>query len=377
MQSSGMMLGEGTLEVLADGFGFLRSTSHHYVACPDDIYVSPSQIRRFGLTTGMTISGQIRPPKENERYFALLRIEAINHRNPNEVRSRKPFDSLTPLHPKERIILETEPSEICNRVVDLITPIGFGQRGLIVSPPRAGKTVLMQKMAKAVLKNYPNSYVFILLVDERPEEVTDMQREVRGPKCEVVSSTFDEPGARHIQVSQMVLEKSKRLVEDGIDVVIFLDSITRLARAWNGECTQSGKTLTGGLDANAMQKPKAFFGAARKLEEGGSLTILATALVGTGSRMDDVIFEEFKGTGNLEIVLDRGLVDRRIWPAIDIFQSGTRREEALLDPMEYQKITLLRKVLAGLNSPEAMEHLLNGLQKSRNNAEFLLGLRSL
>lgn len=377
MQSSGMMLGEGTLEVLADGFGFLRSTSHHYVACPDDIYVSPSQIRRFGLTTGMTISGQIRPPKENERYFALLRVEAINHRNPNEVRSRKPFDSLTPLHPKERIILETEPSEICTRVVDLITPIGFGQRGLIVSPPRAGKTVLMQKMAKAVLKNYPNSYVFILLVDERPEEVTDMQREVRGPKCEVVSSTFDEPGARHIQVSQMVLEKSKRLVEDGIDVVIFLDSITRLARAWNGECTQSGKTLTGGLDANAMQKPKAFFGAARKLEEGGSLTILATALVGTGSRMDDVIFEEFKGTGNLEIVLDRGLVDRRIWPAIDVFQSGTRREEALLDPMEYQKINLLRKGLAGLNSPEAMEHLLNGLQKSRNNAEFLLGLKSL
>jgi transcription termination factor Rho len=377
MQSSGMMLGEGTLEVLADGFGFLRSTSHHYVACPDDIYVSPSQIRRFGLTTGMTISGQIRPPKENERYFALLRVEAINHRNPNEVRSRKPFDSLTPLHPKERIILETEPSEICTRVVDLIAPIGFGQRGLIVSPPRAGKTVLMQKMAKAVLKNYPNSYVFILLVDERPEEVTDMQREVRGPKCEVVSSTFDEPGARHIQVSQMVLEKSKRLVEDGIDVVIFLDSITRLARAWNGECTQSGKTLTGGLDANAMQKPKAFFGAARKLEEGGSLTILATALVGTGSRMDDVIFEEFKGTGNLEIVLDRGLVDRRIWPAIDVFQSGTRREEALLDPMEYQKINLLRKGLAGLNSPEAMEHLLNGLQKSRNNAEFLLGLKSL
>ena len=266
---------------------------------------------------------------------------------------------------------------MCTRVVDLITPIGFGQRGLIVSPPRAGKTVLMQKMAKAVLKNYPNSYVFILLVDERPEEVTDMQREVRGPKCEVVSSTFDEPSARHIQVSQMVLEKSKRLVEDGIDVVIFLDSITRLARAWNGECTQSGKTLTGGLDANAMQRPKAFFGAARKLEEGGSLTILATALVGTGSRMDDVIFEEFKGTGNLEIVLDRGLVDRRIWPAIDIFQSGTRREEALLDPMEYQKVSLLRKGLAGLNSPEAMEHLLNGLQKSRNNAEFLLGLKGL
>jgi transcription termination factor Rho len=375
MQSSGMMIGEGTLEVLTDGFGFLRSTSHHYVACPDDIYVSPSQIRRFGLTTGMTISGQIRPPKENERYFALLRVEAINHRNPNEVRSRKPFDSLTPLHPKQRIIMENDPHDMSTRVIDLITPIGFGQRGLIVSPPRAGKTVMLQKMARAVLHNYPNAYVFMLLVDERPEEVTDMQREVRGPKCEVVSSTFDEPAVRHIQVSQMVLEKSKRLVEDGIDVVIFLDSITRLARAWNGECIQSGKTLTGGLDANAMQKPKAFFGAARKLEEGGSLTILATALVGTGSRMDDVIFEEFKGTGNLEIVLDRALVDRRIWPAIDIYQSGTRREEALLDPAEYQRIGLLRKALAGQNSPDAMEQLVNRLQKTRNNAEFLLSLR--
>ncbi|MFN7733077.1 MAG: transcription termination factor Rho [Pirellula sp.] len=375
MQSSGMMIGEGTLEVLTDGFGFLRSTSHHYVACPDDIYVSPSQIRRFGLTTGMTISGQIRPPKENERYFALLRVEAINHRNPNEVRSRKPFDSLTPLHPKQRIIMENDPHDLSTRVIDLITPIGFGQRGLIVSPPRAGKTVMLQKMARAVLHNYPNAYVFMLLVDERPEEVTDMQREVRGPKCEVVSSTFDEPAVRHIQVSQMVLEKSKRLVEDGIDVVIFLDSITRLARAWNGECIQSGKTLTGGLDANAMQKPKAFFGAARKVEEGGSLTILATALVGTGSRMDDVIFEEFKGTGNLEIVLDRSLVDRRIWPAIDIYQSGTRREEALLDPAEYQRIGLLRKALAGQNSPDAMEQLVNRLQKTRNNAEFLLSLR--
>lgn len=375
MQSSGMMLGEGTLEVLSDGFGFLRSTNHHYVACPDDIYVSPSQIRRFGLTTGMTVSGQIRPPKENERYFALLRVEAINHRNPNEVRSRKPFDSLTPLHPNQRIILETEPSEMSTRVIDLIAPIGFGQRGLIVSPPRAGKTVMLQKMARSVLHNYPNAYVFMLLVDERPEEVTDMQREVRGPKCEVVSSTFDEPAVRHIQVSQMVLEKSKRLVEDGIDVVVFLDSITRLARAWNGECIQSGKTLTGGLDANAMQKPKAFFGAARKLEEGGSLTILATALTGTGSRMDDVIFEEFKGTGNLEIVLDRALVDRRIWPAIDIYQSGTRREEALLDPIEYQKISLLRKALAGQNSPDAMEYLVSKLQKTRNNAEFLLSLK--
>lgn len=375
MQSSGIMLGEGTLEVLSDGFGFLRSTNHHYVACPDDIYVSPSQIRRFGLTTGMTVSGQIRPPKENERYFALLRVEAINRRNPNEVRSRKPFDSLTPLHPNQRVILETESSELSTRVIDLIAPIGFGQRGLIVSPPRAGKTVMLQKMARSVLHNYPNAYVFMLLVDERPEEVTDMQREVRGPKCEVVSSTFDEPAVRHIQVSQMVLEKSKRLVEDGVDVVVFLDSITRLARAWNGECIQSGKTLTGGLDANAMQKPKAFFGAARKLEEGGSLTILATALTGTGSRMDDVIFEEFKGTGNLEIVLDRALVDRRIWPAIDIYQSGTRREEALLDPVEYQKISLLRKALAGQNSPEAMELLVSKLQKTRNNAEFLLGLK--
>jgi transcription termination factor Rho len=279
----------------------------------------------------MTISGQIRPPKENERYFALLRVEAINHRNPNEVKSRKPFDSLTPLHPNTRIVLETTPDKIETRVVDLIAPLGFGQRGLIVSPPRAGKTILLQKMSKAVLENYPSTYVIILLIDERPEEVTDMQREVRGPKCEVVSSTFDEPASRHIQVSQMVLEKAKRLVEDGIDVVIFLDSITRLARAWNGECTQSGKLLTGGLDANAMQKPKSFFGAARKVEEGGSLTIIATALVSTGSKMDDVIFEEFKGTGNMEIVLDRSLVDRRIWPAIDINLSGTRREEALLD----------------------------------------------
>jgi transcription termination factor Rho len=376
MQSSGIMLGEGTLEILSDGFGFLRSAAHHYVACPDDIYVSPSQIRRFGLTTGMIISGQIRPPKENERYFALLRVEAINHRNPNEVRSRKSFDLLTPLHPTQRIIMETDPSELATRVIDLVTPLGFGQRGLIVSPPRAGKTILMQKMARAALANYPNAYVMMLLIDERPEEVTDMQREVRGPKCEVISSTFDEPASRHIQVSQMVLEKAKRMVEDGIDVIVFLDSITRLARAWNGECIQSGKTLTGGLDANAMQKPKAFFGAARKVEEGGSLTIIATALVGTGSRMDEVIFEEFKGTGNMEIVLDRALVDRRIWPAVDIYQSGTRREEALLDPIEYQKIVLMRKALAGLSASDAMEQLVNRLQKTRNNPEFLLGLKA-
>ncbi len=376
MLSSGILYGEGTLEILNDGFGFLRSSSHHYVSCTDDIYISPSQIRRFGLSTGMTISGQIRPPKENERYFALLRVEAINHRNPNEAKSRKPFDSLTPLHPNVRIVLETTPNVIETRIVDMIAPIGFGQRGLIVSPPRAGKTVLLQKLSKAVLTNYPNAYVIILLVDERPEEVTDMQREVRGPKCEVVSSTFDEPGARHIQVSQMVLEKAKRLVEDGVDVVIFLDSITRLARAWNGECSQSGKLLTGGLDANAMQKPKSFFGAARKVEEGGSLTIIATALVGTGSKMDDVIFEEFKGTGNMEIVLDRALVDRRIWPAIDINASGTRREEALFDAEEYTRISALRKSLAELSPTDAMEQLVQKVQKSKSNAEFLLGIRS-
>ena len=375
MLSSGILYGEGTLEILADGFGFLRSSSHHYVSCPDDIYISPSQIRRFGLSTGMTISGQIRPPKENERYFALLRVEAINHRNPNDVRARKPFDSLTPLHPTVRMVMETVPEVIETRVVDLVAPMGFGQRGLIVSPPRSGKTVLLQKLAKAVLQNYPSAYVIILLIDERPEEVTDMQREVRGPNCEVVSSTFDEPASRHIQVSQMVLEKAKRMVEDGINVVVFLDSITRLARAWNGECQQSGKLLSGGLDANAMQRPKSFFGAARKVEEGGSLTILATALVGTGSRMDDVIFEEFKGTGNLEIVLDRAMVDRRIWPAVDINQSGTRREESLLDPLEHQRISALRKMLSELSASDAMEALVAKLGKTKSNAEFLLGIR--
>jgi len=375
MLSSGILYGEGTLEILADGFGFLRSSSHHYVSCPDDIYISPSQIRRFGLSTGMTISGQIRPPKENERYFALLRVEAINHRNPNDVRGRKPFDSLTPLHPTVRMVMETVPEVIETRVVDLVAPMGFGQRGLIISPPRAGKTVLLQKLAKAVLQNYPSAYVIILLIDERPEEVTDMQREVRGPNCEVVSSTFDEPASRHIQVSQMVLEKAKRMVEDGSNVVVFLDSITRLARAWNGECQQSGKLLSGGLDANAMQRPKSFFGAARKVEEGGSLTILATALVGTGSRMDDVIFEEFKGTGNLEIVLDRAMVDRRIWPAVDINQSGTRREESLLDPLEHQRISALRKMLSELSASDAMEALVAKLGKTKSNAEFLLGIR--
>lgn len=375
LKNNGLMFGEGTLEILPDGFGFLRSAQHHYISCPDDIYVSPSQIRRFGLETGSHVAGQIRPPKENERYFALLRVEAINFNDP-DVRHRKTaFDDLTALHPDERIVMETDPDILETRVVDLITPIGFGQRGLIVSPPRAGKTILMQKMARAVLKNYPDAYVMLLLIDERPEEVTDMEREVRGPNCEVVSSTFDEPASRHIQIGHMVLEKAKRMVEYGVDVVIFLDSITRFARAWNSECPQSGKLLTGGLDANALQKPKAFFGSARKVEEGGSLTILATALVDTGSRMDDVIFEEFKGTGNLEIVLDRSLVDRRIWPAIDINASGTRREEILMDKDEYKRVSSLRRVLGEMNAPDAMEKLTGRMEKSNSNAEFLMGLK--
>ena len=371
---NGLMFGEGTLEILPDGFGFLRSPDYHYLSCPDDIYVSPSQIRRFGLRTGSTVSGQIRPPKENERYFALLRVEAINYRDPNEAANRVSFDDLTPLHPDKRIVMEHDPDELCTRVVDLITPIGFGQRGLIVSPPRAGKTILMQRMAKAVLHNFPDAYVMMLLVDERPEEVTDMERQVKGRNCEVISSTFDEPPARHVQVAHMVLEKSKRLIECGTDVIIFLDSITRLARAWNAECPQSGKLLTGGLDANALQQPKKFFGSARKVEEGGSLTILATALVDTGSRMDDVIFEEFKGTGNLEIHLDRRLVDKRIWPAIDINKSGTRREEILMDPEEFRRVTIMRRVLADMNPPDAMELLVTRLGKTKTNAEFLMSM---
>ncbi len=376
LKNNGLMFGEGTLEILPDGFGFLRSARHHYISCPDDIYVSPSQIRRFGLQTGSHVAGQIRPPKENERYFALLRVEAINFHDP-DVRHRKAaFDDLTPLHPDQRIVLETDPDILETRVVDLIAPIGFGQRGLIVSPPRAGKTILMQKMARSVLRNYPDAYVMMLLIDERPEEVTDMEREVRGPNCEVVSSTFDEPSARHIQVAQMVLEKAKRMVEYGVDVIIFLDSITRFARAWNSECPQSGKLLTGGLDANALQKPKSFFGSARKVEEGGSLTILATALVDTGSRMDEVIFEEFKGTGNLEIMLDRALVDRRIWPAIDINASGTRREEILMDAEEYKRVAALRRVLGEMNPPDAMEKLTDRMRKSKSNAEFLMSLRA-
>ena len=375
MKQNGLMYGEGTLEILPDGFGFLRSPDYHYVSCPDDIYVSPSQIRRFGLQTGSHVAGQIRPPKENERYFALLRVEAINRQDPGQRQRQVPFEELTPLHPNSRIILEHSATEMSTRVVDLVTPIGFGQRGLIVSPPRAGKTVLMQKMARAVLKNYPDAYVFILLIDERPEEVTDMEREVRGPQCEVISSTFDEPAQRHIQVAQMVIEKAKRMVEYGTDVVIFLDSITRLARAHNSDGDSTGRLLSGGLDAGALQKPKALFGSARKVEEGGSLTILATALIDTGSRLDDVIFEEFKGTGNLEIVLDRALVDRRIWPAIDIHRSGTRREEMLLDPEEYRRVSILRRQTAEMMPAEAMEMLLGRLRKTQNNAEYLLSLR--
>ena len=375
MRANGLMFGEGTLEILPDGFGFLRSSNYHYLSCPDDIYVSPSQIRRFGLQTGSHVAGQIRPPKENERYFALLRIEAINRLDPSARRKTVPFDELTPLHPDKRIIMEHADSDMSTRVIDMLTPIGFGQRGLIVSPPRAGKTILMQQMARSVLANYPESYVFILLIDERPEEVTDMEREVRGPQCEVISSTFDEPAQRHIQVAQMVIEKAKRMVEAGTDVIIFLDSITRFARAHNSEGESSGKLLTGGLDAAALQKPKAFFGSARKVEEGGSLTILATALVDTGSKMDDVIFEEFKGTGNLEIVLDRDLVDRRVWPAIDLSKSGTRREEMLLDPGEYNRISSLRRSMADESPADAMQGLTKRLRKTQNNAEFLLSVK--
>lgn len=375
MKAGGLMYGEGTLEILPDGFGFLRSSTYHYLSCPDDIYVSPSQIRRFGLQTGSHVAGQIRPPKVNERYFALLRIEAINRQDPSSRSKLVPFEELTPMHPDRRIIMEHDPAELSTRVVDMLTPIGFGQRGLIVSPPRAGKTILMQQMARAVLKNYPEAYVFVLLIDERPEEVTDMEREVRGPQCEVISSTFDEPAQRHIQVAQMVIEKAKRMVEAGTDVVVFLDSITRFARAHNSEGESTGKLMTGGLDAGALQKPKAFFGSARRVEEGGSLTILATALVDTGSRMDDIIFEEFKGTGNLEIILDRDLVDRRIWPALDINRSGTRREEKLIDPQEYTKISALRRNIADLSPAEAMQTLIKGLRKSQNNVEFLMSVK--
>lgn len=374
LRQHGMMYGEGTLEILPDGYGFLRSREHNYRVCMDDIYVSPNQIRKFNLRTGSLVCGQIRPPKESEKYFALLRIASVNNTDPGLISRQPAFDELTPLYPSKRIVMEYDSDSMSTRVIDMLTPIGFGQRGLIVSPPRAGKTMLMQNMARAVIHNHADAYVIILLVDERPEEVTDMEREVRGPRCEVISSTFDEKPSRHVQVADIVLEKAKRMVEAGRDVIIFLDSITRLGRAWNQECAQSGKTLSGGLDSNAMQKPKAFFGSARKVEEGGSLTIIATALVDTGSKMDDVIFEEFKGTGNLEIVLDRALVDRRIWPAIDINRSGTRREEKLFDPEEHERICMVRRALSEMNPPDAMDLLTTRLKKSKTNAEFLMGV---
>ena len=371
---NGLMFGEGTLEILPDGFGFLRSPDYHYLPCPDDIYVSPSQIRRFGLRTGATVAGQIRPPKENERYFALLRVEAINGKDPNLQQAQVFYDDLTPLHPNERLRLTADPLAYSNRVVDIIAPIGLGQRALIVSPPRAGKTILLQKLAKAAKDNHPEAYVIVLLIDERPEEVTDMERTVGDGNCEVISSTFDEPTSRHIQVSEMVIEKAKRMVECGQDVIIFLDSITRLARAWNNEVPNSGKILSGGVDANALQHPKRFFGAARNVEDGGSLTIIATALVDTGSRMDEVIFEEFKGTGNTELHLDRRMVEKRVWPAIDVNKSGTRREELLLTEEELRRIWILRRVLNDMNPVEAMELLVTKLSKTKNNEEFLLSM---
>ncbi len=368
---AGLMYGDGVLEILPDGFGFLRSPEYSYLPCPDDIYVSPSQIRRFGLKNGHIVQGTIRPPKEAERYFALLRVDAINGESPDRLNDLTGFEDLTPLHPEQRILLETDASTIETRVIDLVTPIGKGQRGLIVAPPRTGKTILLQKMANGIIKNHPEIRVIVLLIDERPEEVTDFRRNTPDD-VEVVASTFDEQTDRHVQVADMVIEKARRMVEFGHDVVILLDSITRLARAYNAEVPHSGKILTGGVDANALQKPKKFFGGARAIETGGSLTILATALVDTGSKMDEVIFEEFKGTGNSELHLDRRLVERRTWPAIDIAASGTRREELLLDPRELDLVYRLRKVLSDMNVVEAMELLRSRLDKTKSNAEFLL-----
>ena len=374
VKRNGLMYGEGTLEILPDGFGFLRSPDYNYLPCPDDIYISPSQIRRFGLKTGVTVCGQIRPPKENERYFALLRVEAINYEEPEKVAGLPDFDDLVPQHPDERLRLESpdDPENLSMRIIDMVTPIGKGQRGLIVAPPRTGKTIMLQKMTKAILANNPEAYVFVLLIDERPEEVTDMVRTVKGPRCEVISSTFDEPSTRHVQVAEMVIERAKRMVECGHDVVILLDSITRLARAHNNEMPQSGKIMTGGIDANALQKPKRFFGAARNIVGGGSLTILATALIDTGSKADEVIFEEFKGTGNMEVHLDRRLVERRVWPAVDINRSGTRKEELLFDEDEMNRIWVLRRVLNEMNPVEAMELLTGRMARTKSNAEFLL-----
>ncbi len=371
-ERNGMMFGEGVLEILPDGFGFLRSPAYNYLPCPEDIYVSPSQIRRFELQTGDTVSGQIRPPKDKERFFALLKVEGVNQDSPEKAKEKIMFDNLTPYFPTARFILETKADEINTRVMDLFTPVGKGQRGLIVAQPRTGKTILLQKIANAILTNNPEAIVIVLLIDERPEEVTDFKRTV---KAEVISSTFDEPPERHAQVAEIVLEKAKRLVEHKKHVVILLDSITRLARAYNTLQPHSGKILSGGVDANALHKPKRFFGAARNTEEGGSLTIIATALVDTGSRMDEVIFEEFKGTGNMELCLDRHLVDKRIFPAINVEKSGTRKEELLYHPDEIGRIYILRKALAGVPPVEAMELVIEKLKKTKSNAEFLLAMK--
>lgn len=367
-EKNGMIFGEGVLETLPDGFGFLRAPDYNYLPGPDDIYVSPSQIRRFNLQTGDTVSGQIRPPKEGERYFALLKVETVNFEPLDGIRDKVLFDNLTPLYPMERLKLETTPDNLPTRVMDLIAPIGKGQRGLIVAPPRTGKTMLIQNIANSIAVNHPEVYLIVLLIDERPEEVTDMQRSVKG---EVVSSTFDEPAARHIQVAEMVIEKAKRLVEHKRDVVILLDSITRLARAYNTVIPPSGKVLSGGVDSNALHKPKRFFGAARNIEEGGSLTIIATALVDTGSKMDEVIFEEFKGTGNMELHLDRKLVEKRVFPAIDMNKSGTRKEELLIDKTALNRIWILRKVLHPMNVVDSMEFLLSKLVETKTNQDFL------
>ncbi len=370
-QKSGNMFGGGVLEILPDGFGFLRSPNYNYLPSPDDIYISPSQIRRFSLRTGDTIHGQVRPPKDGEKYFALLKVETINFKHTDENNYRILFDNLTPLYPDERYLLETKQDEITTRIIDFITPIGKGQRGLIVAPPYSGKTIILQKIANAISANYKDASLIILLIGERPEEVTDMERSVKG---EVISSTFDEPAERHLQVAEIVMEKAKRLVESGNDVVILLDSITRLARAYNTVAPHSGKVLTGGIDSGALDRPKKFFGAARNMEEGGSLTILATALVDTGSRMDDVIFEEFKGTGNMELQLDRNLFQKRTYPAIDIRKSATRREELLLDPDELKRVWVLRRVLHDVSNEEAIKTLIAKMSKTKTNVEFLLGL---
>lgn len=371
LEKNGQIYGEGVLEILPDGFGFLRAPDYNYLPGPDDIYISPSQIRRFNLRTGDTVSGQIRPPKESERYFALLKVEAVNFEDPEEARGKILFDNLTPLYPQEKFKLETTHDILSARIMDLLTPIGKGQRGLIVSPPRAGKTILLQTIANSITKNHEEVALIVLLIDERPEEVTDMQRSVKG---EVISSTFDEPAQRHVQVAEMVIEKAKRLVEHKRDVVILLDSITRLARAYNTVVPPSGKVLSGGVDSNALHRPKRFFGAARKMEDGGSLTIVATALIDTGSRMDEVIFEEFKGTGNMELYLDRKLSDRRVFPAIDINRSGTRKEELLLHPDDINRIWILRKVLQPLSTIDAMEFLLEKIKDTKNNTEFLASM---